>query len=138
VVEGPEEDGSETKGGAEVTTEELDRLIGLEAAATKGPWLLDHDKPHTVICSDGKQAYFNVQFIAALRNAAPDLIAMARWAEKAKQATAVATEHCLACYGPGGRIANGLDTSIGCSHCKPLREALAAYPTTTSPARAKE
>lgn len=129
-----------------MTTEELDRLIGLEAAATKGPWLLDHDKPHTVICSDGKHVggilyntnQSDVQFIAALRNAAPDLIAMARWAEKAKQATAVATEHCLACYGPGGRIANGLDTSIGCSHCKPLREALAAYPTTTSPARAKE
>lgn len=95
-----------------MTTEELDRLAELEAKATKGPWrvpvanlfrvialdgdtplrgIVEHPDEHFYFGQDDlsypdgdKHAAADRALIAALRNAAPSLIALARWAEKAR------------------------------------------------------
>ncbi len=83
---------------------DIKRLRELVEAATQGRWYVDGEGVYSVvwdICENGweydecspeeltqkkAQDESNRQAIAALRNAAPELIALAEWAEKAKEA----------------------------------------------------
>ena len=79
---------------SDLTPEKLAELKRLEQAATKGPWrqtyldrvagLDDHDGSKSIVhCYSGHHDYSaNAQFIAALRNAAPSLIAAAEECER--------------------------------------------------------
>lgn len=70
-----------------MTADELDRLAKLEAKATKGPWFDAENK-----IGAGDHGIAEVDFdkdadrkmLIELRNAAPALIALAEWAERAK------------------------------------------------------
>ena len=80
-----------------MTADELDMLAELEAKATKGPWksgcVGQHEderpvmfyratgyEPPETITDSMRQGAINLSLVDSLRNAAPSLIALARWA----------------------------------------------------------
>ena len=74
----------------------LSKLQTIEQAATKGPWLLDASKPHSVMYSDenficglvrNARLEGDAEFIASARKAMPALIAALAEIEQTVKAT---------------------------------------------------